>query len=84
MVRNEIEEMVSVIGTDAFMDFVESIKNEGVELDKRKMGEGTAPKAPLVIEVDRENSRKDIDQSGYTDPCSLPENSSGIQEFLRS
>ncbi len=70
--QDEIKELVSVIGTDAFMDFVESIKNEGVELDKRKMGEGTAPKAPLVIEVDRENSRKDIDNLDIQIPVLTP------------
>ena len=57
--RDDVQELVSVIGTDAFMDFVESIRNEGVELDVRKMGEGTAPKSPLVIEVDRENPKKE-------------------------
>ncbi|KJJ85544.1 type III restriction protein res subunit [Candidatus Omnitrophus magneticus] len=57
-----LQEMVSVVGTDAFMDFVESIKNEGVELERRKMGEGSTPKAPLVVEVDKENVKKDIDK----------------------
>ena len=42
----DLTEMVSVVGTDAFMDFVESIKSEGVELEHRKMGEGTEPKSP--------------------------------------
>ena len=55
------EETVSVIGTDAFMEFVESIKSEGVELEQRPMGEGTKPKAPIVIEVDKTNVNKDID-----------------------
>ena len=55
------EETVSVIGTDAFMEFVESIKSEGVELERRPMGEGTKPKAPIVIEVDKTNINKDID-----------------------
>ncbi len=59
---SNLQEMVSVVGTDAFMDFVESIKSEGVELERRKMGEGSAPKAPLVVEVDKENSKKDIDK----------------------
>lgn len=58
----DLTELVSVIGTDAFMEFVESIKSEGVELEHRKMGEGTGPKAPLVIEVDRENTKKDIEK----------------------
>lgn len=53
-------EYVSVIGTDAFMDFVESIKSEGVELERKPMGTGSAPKAPIIIEVDNDNPHKDI------------------------
>jgi type III restriction enzyme len=56
-----IEEYVSVVGTDAFMDFVESIKNEGVEFERKPMGAGTGPKTPLMIEVDEENDRKNLD-----------------------
>jgi type III restriction enzyme len=55
-----IEEYVSVVGTNAFMDFVESIQAEGVVLERKPMGEGTGPKAPLVVEVDKENEKKDI------------------------
>ena len=55
------KESVSVIGTDDFMEFVESIKSEGVELERQAMGEGTKPKAPLVVEVDTANVHKDID-----------------------
>src|SRR3989344_3573793 len=58
----DLAELVSVVGTDAFMDFVESIKSEGVELEHRKMGEGSGPKAPLVVEIDRENMKKDIEK----------------------
>ncbi|MFZ4125036.1 MAG: DEAD/DEAH box helicase, partial [Rickettsiales bacterium] len=58
---NDVPEWVSVVGTTAFMDFVESIKREGVELEHRPMGAGTAPKAPLVVEVDNENVKKDIE-----------------------
>ena len=56
-----LEEYVSVIGTDAFMEFVESIQAEGVELERKAMGEGTKPKTPLVVEVDKENTEKNID-----------------------
>lgn len=55
-----LEEYVSVIGTDAFMDFVESIQAEGVELERKAMGEGTKPKTPLVVEVDHDNEKKDL------------------------
>jgi len=68
----DLPELVSVVGTDAFMDFVESIKSEGVELERRKMGEGTAPKAPLVIEVDRENMKKDIEELDIQIPVLTP------------
>ena len=54
------------------MDFVESIKSEGVELEKKKMGEGTEPKAPLVVEVDKENVKKDIDKLDIQIPVLTP------------
>ncbi len=60
MYPSGVEEYVSVVGTDAFMDFVESIQAEGVELERKPMGEGTKPKAPLVVEVDQGNEKKDI------------------------
>lgn len=68
----DIPEYLSVVGTDAFMDFVESIRSEGVELEFRKMGEGTAPKAPLVIEVDKENVHKDIERLDIQIPLLSP------------
>ena len=55
------KESVSVLGTDAFMEFAESIKSEGVELERQPMGAGTKPKAPLVVAVDKANVNKDID-----------------------
>jgi len=68
----DLSEMVSVVGTDAFMDFVESIRSEGVELEKKKMGEGTEPKAPIVIEVDREDLKKDIEKLDINIPVLTP------------
>jgi len=68
----DVQEMVSVVGTDAFMDFVESIKSEGVELEMRKMGEGSPPKAPLVIEIDKENTNKDINKLDIHIPILTP------------
>ena len=61
MYSGDLEETVSVIGTEAFMEFVESIKSEGVELERQAMGVGTKPKVPLVVEVDKANVNKDID-----------------------
>ena len=61
MYTEEVPESVSVVGTDAFMEFVESIRAEGVELEHRPMGAGAKPNTPLVIEVDEENRSKNID-----------------------
>lgn len=68
----DIVEEVSVVGTDAFMDFVESIQNEGVVLDHKPMGGGTAPKAPLIVEVDQENDNKDLDKLDIEIPVMSP------------
>jgi len=72
MYRNSVEEYVSVVGTDAFMDFVESIQAEGVELERKAMGEGTGPKTPLVVEVDNENTKKDINALDIEIPVLTP------------
>ncbi|MGB8413024.1 MAG: DEAD/DEAH box helicase family protein [Candidatus Binatus sp.] len=61
MYSDAVPEEVSVVGTNAFMEFVDSIKAEGVLLEHKPMGEGTQPKAPLVVEIDNENEDKDID-----------------------
>ncbi len=68
----DAKEYVSVVGTDAFMDFVESIQSEGVELEYKPMGGGTAPKAPIIIEVDRENTRKDVEKLDIEIPVLSP------------
>lgn len=65
-------EYVSVVGTDAFMDFVESIKSEGVELERKPMGAGTAAHAPIIIEVDNENVKKDVEQLDIEIPVLTP------------
>jgi len=62
MYPGDIEEYVSVVGTDAFMEFVESIQAEGVVLERKAMGEGSSAKTPIVIEVDKENPKKDLDK----------------------
>ncbi|MGH9429973.1 MAG: DEAD/DEAH box helicase family protein [Terriglobia bacterium] len=67
-----VEEYVSVIGTQAFMDFVESIQAEGVVLERKPMGEGALPKTPLVVEVDGQNSQKDIEALDIQIPVLTP------------
>ncbi|MBT7178202.1 MAG: DEAD/DEAH box helicase family protein [Nitrospina sp.] len=67
-----VEEYVSVVGTNAFMDFVESIQAEGVVLEHKPMGEGTGPKTPIVVEVDKENDKKDIEALDIEIPVLTP------------
>ena len=69
---NNVSELVSVVGTQAFMDFVDSIQSEGVELEKRAMGDGTLPKSPIVVEIDTENKKKDIDALDIEIPVLSP------------
>ena len=67
-----VVEKVSVVGTDAFMDFVESIRSEGVDLEYAEMGERTKPNSPVVVEVDHDNKQKDIDQLDIVLPLLAP------------
>lgn len=70
--QEDVEEYVSVIGTPAFMDFVESIKAEGVELEKRKMDSTTKAVTPTVIEIDHDNPKKDIHRLDIELPILTP------------
>jgi len=70
--RDGIEEYVSVIGTPAFMEFVESIKAEGVELEKRKMDRNSNPITPIVIEIDSANPKKDVEKLDIELPILTP------------
>jgi len=67
-----VEEYVSVVGTNAFMDFVESIQAEGVVLERKPMGEGTEAKTPLVVEIDEENVKKDLETLDIEIPVLTP------------
>lgn len=59
---SDTRETVSVMGTPAFMDFVESIQSEGVTFERVPMGQGTQRHESLVVEVDTENKEKDLDK----------------------
>ena len=70
--RDDVKEYVSVIGTPAFMEFVESINGEGVILESRPMGEGAGPITPMVVEVDRNNPNKNIEELDIELPVLTP------------
>jgi type III restriction enzyme len=54
-------ETVSVMGTPAFMDFVESIQSEGVTFERVAMGGGATRQDSLIIEVETTNPAKNPD-----------------------
>ena len=57
-----VEELV-VVGNPPFIEFVESLKSEGVRLGYRTMGEKSDETgAPLIIELDRANLDKDLEK----------------------
>ncbi len=66
------EEKLSVIGTEAFMGFVESIEREGVTLEREEMGSNGGAGASLIIEVDNKNVNKDIDVLDIEIPVLAP------------
>ena len=49
------------MGTPAFMEFVESIQSEGVELEHVPMGGGAQRENSLVVEVETANPDKNLD-----------------------
>ena len=56
-----LPEAVSVMGTPAFMEFVESIQSEGVELEACRWAAWREREDSLVVEVDTQNTEKDLD-----------------------
>ncbi len=69
---DDVDEYVSIIGTPAFMEFVSSINGEGVILDSRPMGTTSKPITPAVIEVDKENESKNIEELDFEIPILSP------------
>jgi len=68
----DVTEYVSVVGTEAFIDFVESIRNEGVNLEHKPMGAGTEAYDSIIIEVDKENIKKHIEKLDIEIPILTP------------
>lgn len=56
----DFKETVSVIGTPAFMEFVESLQSEGVTFERAAMGAGAGPSPAIVVEIDADNPGKDV------------------------
>ena len=62
-------EKLVVVGTTAFLQFVESLKTEGVEFEYSSMGKGTKGNSPIIIEVDK---NKDLDKLDIPIPTLSP------------
>jgi len=59
---SDIPETVSVMGTPAFMEFVESIQSEGVSFERVPMGGGATRQDSLIVEVDGQNPDKNVEE----------------------
>ena len=68
----EVKEELVVVGTPAFIEFVESIKTEGVEFGYRPMGETGKSRNPIIVEIDSDNEKKDLDKLDIPIPVLSP------------
>lgn len=68
----DMPEKLVVVGTPAFLEFVESLKTEGVEFQYSAMGKGSKGKSPIIIEVDNDNPDKDMDKLDIPIPQMSP------------
>jgi type III restriction enzyme len=67
-----LPEKLVVVGTSAFLEFVESLKTEGVEFQYSAMGKGSKGKSPVIVEVDKDNPDKDLDALDISIPQMSP------------
>jgi type III restriction enzyme len=68
----DVEEKLVVVGTPAFLEFVERLKTEGVEFQYSPMGKETKSKSPIFIEVDKDNPNKNLDELDIPIPQMSP------------
>ena len=62
MYNLDTREQLVVIGTQAFLEFVESLKTEGVEFEYTPMGDKKA-KSPLCVSIDKNKDAEKLDIS---------------------
>ncbi len=67
-----VKEELVVVGSPAFIEFVEEIKKDGVKLGYRSMGQNNNNKNRIFIEIDKENKKKDIENLNITLPVLSP------------
>lgn len=59
--QNDAGEKVSIIGSEAFIEFVKEIEKEGVKLDRKAMGDATSAQTPVVVMIDRGKNIENLD-----------------------
>jgi type III restriction enzyme len=57
----DVREELVIVGTPKFLEFVEDLKIEGVDFQTSPMGVNTKAKAPVIVEVDKDNEAKNLD-----------------------
>ena len=72
MFSMDVKEELVVVGTPAFIEFVESIKTEGVEFSYRPMGDTGTSRNPIIVEIDKNNIKKDLDKLDIQIPVLTP------------
>jgi len=72
MFSMDVKEELVVVGTPAFIEFVESIKTEGVEFSYRPMGDTEKSRNPIIVEIDNDNIKKDLDKLDIQIPVLTP------------
>ncbi len=64
-------EKLVIVGTKNFLDFVESLKSEGVSFEYKKMGDGMRKEKPIIVEVGDEQ-QKDVEALDIPIPILSP------------
>lgn len=68
----EAKEQLVVVGTRNFLDFVESLKTEGVTFEYKPMGGAGPGKSPLIVEVETGATDRDINTLDIPLPILTP------------
>ena len=68
----ETPEKLVVVGTTAFLEFVESLKTEGVEFQYSPMGHNSGSKSNIIVEVDSEKEDKNLEALDIKIPVMSP------------
>ena len=66
------EETLSIVGTPNFISFVENIRDQGVELEKKTMGASDEKYDPIIIEIEKDNPKKNINRLDIEIPVLYP------------